>query len=150
MIGEGGGSWTIVVDDGSVSTATGLDPEADAVVRLRYSDWLALLSGELQPTDAIRLGKTEIEGRIPPVTLLGRWMDRAEGVDGPELEREVAQAAVQRRRATWGSTAPSTNGERQRQASERPHGLPAALRALGAPELARPTSSTSPSTSSSG
>ena len=110
VIGEGGGSWTIVVDDGSVSTTIGLDPEADAVLRLRYSDWLALLSGELQPTDAIRLGKTEIEGRIPPVTLLGRWMDRAEGVDGPELEREVAQAAVQGRRATWGSTAPSANG----------------------------------------
>ena len=104
VIGEGGGSWTIVVDDGTVSTAPGLDADADAVVRLRYSDWLDLLSGALQPTDALRLGKTEISGRIAPVTRLGRWMDRAEGVDGPEQEREVAQAALQKRRAgTWGS-----------------------------------------------
>ena len=111
LIGEGGGSWTIVVDDGAVSTAAGLDPEADAVVRLRYADWLGLLSGELQPTDALRLGKTEILGRIPPVTQLGRWMDRAEGVDGPEQEREAAQAEVQRRReGTWGSAVPSASG----------------------------------------
>ncbi|CAN5457645.1 hypothetical protein BH20ACT15_BH20ACT15_12560 [soil metagenome] len=109
VIGEGGGSWTIKVDDGTVTTDGGLDPAADAVVRLLFSDWLGLLSGELQPTDALRLGKTEIDGRIAPVTQLGRWMDRAEGVDGPELERESAQAAVQRRRAgTWGS--PSANG----------------------------------------
>ena len=104
MIGEGGGSWTIVVDDGSVSTVSGLDPEADAVVRLRYEDWLELLSGELQPTDALRLGRDRDRGADSPVTQLGRWMDRAEGVDGPELEREArAGRRSSRGRATWGS-----------------------------------------------
>ena len=82
----------------------------------------ALLSGELQPTDALRLGMTEIEGAIPPVTLLGRWIDRAEGVDGPELEREARAGAVQARRAgTWGSKAADERRPGERQAA--PGGL---------------------------
>ena len=48
----------------------GLGESPDAIVRIRYSDWLALLSGELTPPDAMRLGKTEVDGQIPPVTRL--------------------------------------------------------------------------------
>ena len=91
LVGDGGGAWTIVVDDGAVSCERGLAEGVDGIVRMRLSDWLRLLSGELKPTDAMRLGLTEIEGSVPPVTLLGRWIDRAEGVDGPELEREERQ-----------------------------------------------------------
>ena len=41
---------------------------------------------------------------MTPVTLLGRWIDRAEGIDGPELERERRQRELQRARAgSWGS-----------------------------------------------
>jgi ribonucleoside-diphosphate reductase beta chain len=106
LVGEGGGAWTVEVDDGTVRTAAGLSEDADAVVRLRFSDWLRLLSGEISPTDAMRLGLTEVDGNVPEVTLLGRWIDRAEGVDGPELEREVRQRALQKRRAgAWGSKA---------------------------------------------
>ena len=82
----------------------GLGEDPDALVRIRYTDWLELLSGELTPPDAMRLGKTEVEGSIPPVTLLGRWIDRAEGVDGPELEREERQRRIQAENAgSWGS-----------------------------------------------
>jgi ribonucleoside-diphosphate reductase beta chain len=63
-----------------------------------------LLSGELTPPDAMRLGKTEVEGSLPPVTQLGRWIDRAEGIDGPELEREQRQRRRQAENAgSWGS-----------------------------------------------
>jgi ribonucleoside-diphosphate reductase beta chain len=104
LVGDGGGSWTIGVDDGSVSCEQGLAEDADATVRIRTTDWMKLLSGEVTPSDAMRLGLTEIDGSIPPVTLLGRWMDRAEGVDGPELERERRQRQVQAERAgAWGS-----------------------------------------------
>ncbi|MGH2955795.1 MAG: SCP2 sterol-binding domain-containing protein [Solirubrobacterales bacterium] len=108
LVGEGGGAWTIAVDDGSVSCEPGISGDLDAVVRLRLSDWDRLLAGEITPSDAMRLGLTEIDGRVPPVTQLGRWMDRAEGLDGPELEREERQRAIQRRRAgSWGSKAPT-------------------------------------------
>lgn len=111
LVGEGGGSWTIAVADGEVSCERGLSAGADAVVRLRFSDWTRLLAGELTPTDAMRLGLTEIEGSIPPVTLLGRWIDRAEGVDGPELERERRQRRKQGERAgAWGSQRPAGGG----------------------------------------
>lgn len=110
LVGDGGGSWTIAVEDGSVRCERGLDDEPESLVRIRLSDWLKLLSGELKPTDSVRLGLTELEGRVPPVTLLGRWIDRAEGVDGPELAREVRQRAVQVRHAgAWGSRV-TTNG----------------------------------------
>jgi ribonucleoside-diphosphate reductase beta chain len=104
LVGDRGGTWRVEVDDGSVRVERGLGEDPDAVVRIRYSDWLALLSGEITPADAMRLGKTEVDGRIPPVTRLGRWIDRAEGVDGPELEREVRQRRLQAENAgSWGS-----------------------------------------------
>ena len=104
LVGEGGGAWRVVVDDGAVRVERGLGEDPDALVRLRYTDWLELLSGELTPPDAMRLGKTEVEGSIPPVTLLGRWIDRAAGIDGPELEREERQRRIQAENAgSWGS-----------------------------------------------
>jgi ribonucleoside-diphosphate reductase beta chain len=111
VIGEPGGRWTISVDDGSVRVESGPPAtEPDAVVRVEDSTWLALLSGEITPADAMQRGLTEIDGDVFVVTLLGRWMDRAEGVDGPELAREVRQRRTQSRHAgSWGSRV-SANG----------------------------------------
>jgi ribonucleoside-diphosphate reductase beta chain len=110
LIGENGGEWTVVVDDGSIRCERGLDDEPQSLVRIRYDDWVRLLSGEVTPSDSTRTGLTELHGSVPEVTLLGRWIDRAEGVDGPELDREARQAEVQRRRAgSWGSPV-SSNG----------------------------------------
>jgi ribonucleoside-diphosphate reductase beta chain len=104
LVGDGGGAWRVEVDDGSVRVRRGIGESADALVRIRYSDWLRLLSGEISPSDAMRLGFTEVEGRIFPVTRLGRWIDRAEGVDAPELAREQRQRVLQARNAgSWGS-----------------------------------------------
>ena len=110
LVGDGGGTWRVEVDDGRVRVERGPGEDPDAVVRIRYSDWLELLAGKLTPSDAMRLGKTEIEGSIPPVTRLGRWIDRAEGIDGPELEREERQRRRQAENAgSWGSKV-TTNG----------------------------------------
>jgi ribonucleoside-diphosphate reductase beta chain len=104
LLGERGGAWTIVVEDGSIRCERGLDDEPQSLVRIRYSDWIKLLSGETTPSDSTRLGLTELHGAVPPVTLLGRWIDRAEGMDGPEQERERRQRRIQTDRAgAWGS-----------------------------------------------
>jgi ribonucleoside-diphosphate reductase beta chain len=43
-----------------------------------------------------------------PIILAGRWIDRAAGLDGPELEREARQRRIQAERAgSWGSKVPS-------------------------------------------
>jgi ribonucleoside-diphosphate reductase beta chain len=110
LVGEGGGAWRVEVDDGRVRVERGLGESPDSVVRVRYSDWLRLLSGELTPSDAMRLGYTEVDGRIFPVTRMGRWIDRAEGIDGPELAREQRQRLLQAENAgSWGSKV-SSNG----------------------------------------
>jgi ribonucleoside-diphosphate reductase beta chain len=103
LVGDGGGAWRVEVDDGSVRVQRGVGESPDAIVRIRYSDWLRLLSGEISPSDAMRLGFTEVEGKIFPVTRMGRWIDRAEGVDGPELAREERQRVLQAQNAgSWG------------------------------------------------
>ena len=110
LVGEGGGAWRVEVDDGRVRVERGLGESPDSVVRVRYSDWLRLLSGELTPSDAMRLGYTEVDGRIFPVTRMGRWIDRAEGIDDPELAREERQRRLQAENAgSWGSKV-SSNG----------------------------------------
>jgi ribonucleoside-diphosphate reductase beta chain len=110
LVGDGGGAWRVVVNDGDVRVEQGVGENPDAVVRIRYSDWLRILAGELTPSDAMRLGHTEVDGSIFPVTRMGRWIDRAEGVDGPELDREVRQRCTQAENAgSWGSKV-SLNG----------------------------------------
>jgi ribonucleoside-diphosphate reductase beta chain len=117
LFGEGGGRWVVAVNDGEVEVerqalqhaqpegaANGAGPEVDTTVRVSIETWRRLLSGELAPTAAAEQGLTQIDGALHPATLFGRWVDRAAGVDGPELERESRQREVQQRRAgTWGS-----------------------------------------------
>src|SRR5207248_4632160 len=61
------------------------------------------LTGALTPTEAMQRDLTSIDGKIYPVTLLGRWMERAQGRDDGELAREREQRARQeRRKGSWG------------------------------------------------
>ena len=102
----GGRSWDIEVRDGQSvrvsEPANGRRP--DAVVSVSADTFRKLVSRELSPTDAMRLQLTSVEGEIYPVTLLGRWIDRAQGNDDAELDRERRQRALQAARAgSWGS-----------------------------------------------
>jgi ribonucleoside-diphosphate reductase beta chain len=55
----------------------------------------------------MRAQKTLVDGPVYPVTLLGRWIDRAQDRDEEELRREAAQREVQaRREGTWGAAQP--------------------------------------------
>jgi ribonucleoside-diphosphate reductase beta chain len=116
LSGEDGGQWTVVVDDGSVRVLgdserlSAQDRDGAngrrALVALSTETWTRLASGELSPTAAMQSGLTEVEGDLPAVTLLGRWIDRANGLDAPELERERQQRELQLSRGgTWGARA---------------------------------------------
>lgn len=100
-----GSAWQVEVRDGNrVTVATGRPNRADATVRLSRDTFRSLLNGELTPSDAMQRGLTQIEGQIYPVTLLGRWMERAQGRDERESAREQAQRAKQQERiGSWGS-----------------------------------------------
>jgi ribonucleoside-diphosphate reductase beta chain len=103
-------SWDIEIRDGQPLAVSppqdGRQPHA--AVRISDDTFRRLVSRELSPTDAMRTQLTTIEGQIYPVTLLGRWIDRSQGRDDAELEREKQQRALQAARAgSWGS---SVNG----------------------------------------
>ncbi len=115
--GEGNGRWHVDVRDGVITSGPGFgdaggEGDPDGIARVTLDTWTALLRGEITPAAAMQLNLTEIDGDIYAVTLLGRWIDRAEGVDGPELERERRQREIQRRRVdTWGSSSNGASSE---------------------------------------
>jgi putative sterol carrier protein len=85
-----GNSWQVEVRDGNrVTVATGRPSgKPDATVRLTMDTFNSLLTGEMTPTEAMQRDLTAIDGQIYPVTLLGRWMERAQGRDEKEMARE--------------------------------------------------------------
>src|SRR6202023_920952 len=98
------GTWYVTVDDGVVGVTTDRPPaDPDARVSFARDTWLRLVRGELTPNDAMRAQLVRVEGKLFPVTILGRWIERGEGRDDRELEREERQRQVQEQRKTWGA-----------------------------------------------
>jgi ribonucleoside-diphosphate reductase beta chain len=117
ITGMNGGSatdaWQVEVRDGNRVTVSSGHParRAEATVRLSKDTFRALLVGEITPTQAMQQDLTSVEGQIYPVTLLGRWMERAQGRDEKEMVRERDQRAKQSERiGSWGGARPSENG----------------------------------------
>ena len=95
---EGAGQWLIRVDDGRpVELLDGGKP--DATVRLSRDTYERLAARTLAPDKAMQDHLTQVDGRIYPVTLLGRWIDRSQGLDDEELAREERQQQIQERRS---------------------------------------------------
>jgi ribonucleoside-diphosphate reductase beta chain len=111
-----GDAWQVEVRDGNrVTVATGRPNRADATVRLSRDTFQSLLNAELTPSEAMQKNLTQVEGQIYPVTLLGRWMERAQGRDQKEMAREEAQRAKQQERiGSWGGRKPGANGASRR------------------------------------
>jgi ribonucleoside-diphosphate reductase beta chain len=100
--GEGGGTWFLRASDGERLLVSGHlpeDTEADATVRISVDTYQRMAAGELTPNEAMQRRLTQVEGKLFPVTLVGRWIDRAQGRDEAELKREERQRRVQAERA---------------------------------------------------
>src|SRR4051812_2505847 len=100
------GEWYVRVSDGKgvrVSSQAPSEGQPDARIRLSLGTYTGLVSGTMTPPEAMQRHLIEIHGEIYPTTLLGRWIDRSQGRDDAELEREERQRAVQERRlGSWG------------------------------------------------
>ncbi|MEA2438902.1 MAG: ribonucleoside-diphosphate reductase beta chain [Thermoleophilaceae bacterium] len=106
---EGVGAWCIHVRDGEPLAVTDEAEDPDARVRMSLETYRAVVSGSMTPPEAMQRHLIDIEGGLFPTTLLGRWIDRSQGRDDAELEREQRQRAVQERRlGSWGGV--RTNG----------------------------------------
>ena len=111
VAGEGGGRWYVQVRDGEPLVVSGQPPNGAPVstTHITIDTFRSMLAGAITPADAMAKQLTTVDGEIYPVTLLGRWMERSQGRDDGELERERQQRELQARRAgSWGGHA--TNG----------------------------------------
>ena len=95
---EGAGRWAVEVRDGErLRLADEASP--DATVRLSLDTYRRMATRELTPDAAMQAQLTTVDGKLYPLTLLGRWIDRSQDMDDAELEREAAQREVQQRRS---------------------------------------------------
>jgi ribonucleoside-diphosphate reductase beta chain len=100
VTGEGGGTWYATARDGQPLEVTREDREAAGTATVSMEDYQRLASGQVSPSVAMQNQLTKIDGRIHPVTLLGRWIARAQGMDDAELKREAKQRRLQDERAS--------------------------------------------------
>jgi ribonucleoside-diphosphate reductase beta chain len=99
------GAWYVQVRDGEPVLVSSEPTSVDARLELGLDTYRALVGGTMTPPEAMRRHLIEVEGELYPTTLLGRWIDRSQGRDDAELEREQRQRAVQeRRRGSWGGS----------------------------------------------
>jgi ribonucleoside-diphosphate reductase beta chain len=103
ITGPGGGTWFVHVEDGKRPRVTTESEECDARATMSIETYRAVVAGEMTPAQAMQSHLIEFEGGLHPITLLGRWIDRAQGRDEGELLREAKQRDVQARRiGSWG------------------------------------------------
>ena len=111
VTGDQGGTWFVEARDGEglrVTTEAPANGNLASKVRVPFDAYQRLASGELTPNKAMQDRITHIEGELYPITLVGRWIDRSQGRDDPELKREAKQRRIQRKRdGMWGF---SSNG----------------------------------------
>jgi ribonucleoside-diphosphate reductase beta chain len=62
ITGEGGGTWTVRVADGTCTVDAGADGEADWRLELDADTWIDISTGELMGQEAFMLGRVTVEG----------------------------------------------------------------------------------------
>jgi ribonucleoside-diphosphate reductase beta chain len=96
------GEWHVNVRDGDPVTVSD-NGAANSTATLDLDTYRGLVSGTMTPPEAMQQHLIDVQGELFPMTLLGRWIDRSQGRDDAELEREARQHEVQqRRRGSWG------------------------------------------------
>jgi ribonucleoside-diphosphate reductase beta chain len=103
VTGDRGGTWYVSARDGEpleVSRELPDGREAVGTATVSFDSYQRMASGEVSPSQAMQNQLTKIDGEIHEITLLGRWIARAQGADDAELKREMKQRRLQERRAS--------------------------------------------------
>ena len=96
---SGAGTWYVSARDGQPLEVTQEDREAVGTATVSFESYQRMASGQVSPSMAMQNQLTTIDGEIHPITLLGRWIARAQGSDDAELKREAKQRKLQEERA---------------------------------------------------
>ena len=67
LSGEGGGTWYVVVADGTCEVKEGEMESPTATIRMEASDYAALVAGELDAMSAFMQQKIRVEGDLNTV-----------------------------------------------------------------------------------
>jgi len=62
--GEGGGQWTLRFAEGGMTWTEGMDPAAEATLKVSAKDWDALGQGKLNPMTAFMTGRLKVSGNM--------------------------------------------------------------------------------------
>jgi ribonucleoside-diphosphate reductase beta chain len=99
VTGDGGGTWYVTVRDGQPLEVSRDERDVAGTASVSFDSYQRMASGQVSPSQAMQNQLTTIEGQIHPITLMGRWIARAQGADDAELKRERKQRELQERRA---------------------------------------------------
>ena len=73
LSGEGGGDWHLAIADGAARVHAGAAETPGATIKASASDFLAMLSGELDGTRAFMTGRVRASGNLRLLTQFGEW-----------------------------------------------------------------------------
>jgi ribonucleoside-diphosphate reductase beta chain len=106
----GDGSWYVSARDGD---RLEVSDEGDAVGTATVTEeaYQQMAAGRVTPSQAMQNQLTKIDGEIHPITLLGRWIARAQGADDEELERERRQRELQAERESLYASGGDRDGD---------------------------------------
>ena len=66
--GEGGGTYSLIIQDQTLAIEDGARPDPTVTVQTTAENWLAINRGDLNPMMAMMQGKLKIKGSIPVAT----------------------------------------------------------------------------------
>jgi ribonucleoside-diphosphate reductase beta chain len=95
----GAGTWYVTVRDGEAVEVTREERDSAGTATVSLDTYQRMAAGQISPSIAMQNQLTKIDGEIHPITLLGRWIARAQGMDDAELKREKKQRRLQDKRA---------------------------------------------------
>ena len=96
---SGVGTWYVSARDGEPLEVTQEERDAIGTATVSFDSYQRMASGQVSPSIAMQNQLTKIDGQIHPITLLGRWIARAQGADDAEMKREAKQRLIQEERA---------------------------------------------------
>jgi hypothetical protein len=72
LSGDGGGTWTVIVRDGTLRIESGVAADVDVTFRATAADYVAIVNGDLNGADAFGTGRLSVEGDLNQAAQLGK------------------------------------------------------------------------------